>query len=220
MTGNKRLVLGLDGGPRKDWNTAAMVAAALEGARAAGAETRLVRLYDLEYRGCASCFACKRRDHYMEGVCALRDGLTPVLNDLKEVSGVVMGSPIYLGDVTACLRAFWERYIFSNLNYDADSPSVLAKGPASVVVYTMNIPRDLMGKFGYDVLLRTHAGFLERLNGAFVEQIAACDTLQWKDYSAYHAPMFDEAHKRRVRALEFPEDLARARAAGARLAAV
>ncbi|MDR1080111.1 MAG: flavodoxin family protein [Deltaproteobacteria bacterium] len=218
MPEEKLRVIGIDGGPRKGWNTARAVGEALEGAAEAGAETSLYRLWDMNFKGCASCFACKRRESFLRGACAFKDGLSPLLDALKGAAGIVMGSPIYLGDVTACLRAFWERYIFSNLNYDADNPSVMKKGPSSVVVYTMNVPSEAIPKMGYDALFRLHAGFLGRLNGDFVEQIAVCDTLQFEDYSMYHAPMFSEEHKRRVRDEVFPGDLAKARAAGRRLA--
>jgi len=40
-------VIGINGSPRKQWNTATLVAKALEGAAAQGAETELVHLYDL-----------------------------------------------------------------------------------------------------------------------------------------------------------------------------
>jgi multimeric flavodoxin WrbA len=218
MSDNKIRVIGVDGGPRKGWNTSRAVAAALEGAAEAGAETSLYRLWDLDFRGCASCFACKRRETFLKGACAFKDGLTPLLEALKGAAGVVMGSPIYLGDVTAGMRAFWERYVFSNLNYDMDNPSVLKKGPSSVVIYTMNVPAEDIAKRGYNALFRTHSFFLERLNGEFMEQIYVCDTLQFEDYSMYHAPMFSEEHKRKVREEVFPEDLKKARAAGRRLA--
>ncbi|MDR1313732.1 MAG: flavodoxin family protein [Deltaproteobacteria bacterium] len=211
-------VVGVDGGPRKGWNTALAVQAALDGAREKGAETSLYRLYDMDFKGCKSCFACKSAKGYLGGDCYLKDGLTPLLDALKGAKGVVMGSPVYLGDVTACMRAFWERYIFSNLAYDSQNPSVLAAGPSCVVIYTMNVPREAMAPFGYEELFKGHAGFLRRLNGASVEQIAVCDTLQFDDYSLFHAPMFDEAHKRKVREEAFPLDLKKAREAGGRLA--
>jgi multimeric flavodoxin WrbA len=212
-------VIGLDCGPRKGWNTATLIGSALEGAGEAGAETKIIRLYDLDYKGCRSCFACKRKGHYMEGVCAQKDGLSPVLEELKGAAGLVIGSPIYLGDVTACMRAFFERYVFSNLNYDVDHPSVLDKGPSVLVIYAMGIPERMMGGLGYDTIFRLHAGFLERLNGAFVEQMASCDTLQFDDYSKYHAPMFDEGHKKAFRESSFPGDIAKAREVGLRLGA-
>ena len=52
-------VIAVNGSPRKEWNTAAMLEKALAGAADQGAETELIHLYDLKYTGCTSCFACK-----------------------------------------------------------------------------------------------------------------------------------------------------------------
>ncbi|MBQ6352033.1 MAG: flavodoxin family protein, partial [Lentisphaeria bacterium] len=54
-------VLAINGGPRKNWNTDSLLKAVLDGAAAAGAETEMVYLYDLKFRGCVSCLACKLR---------------------------------------------------------------------------------------------------------------------------------------------------------------
>ncbi|MDK2975417.1 MAG: hypothetical protein PWP08_1788 [Methanofollis sp.] len=62
---------------------------ALRGAASVGARTELVQLYDLEYRGCTSCFACKIKGGKSYGKCAVRDGLTPVL---KKSRGMPMPS--------------------------------------------------------------------------------------------------------------------------------
>ncbi len=50
-------VIAVNSSPRKQWNTARLLKKAIEDAAAAGAETKLVHLYDLSYRGCTSCFA-------------------------------------------------------------------------------------------------------------------------------------------------------------------
>ena len=52
-------VLAINGSPRKTWNTATLLRNTLDGAASQGAETELVHLYDLDYTGCTSCFACK-----------------------------------------------------------------------------------------------------------------------------------------------------------------
>lgn len=49
----------IDGGPRRDMNTAAMIAAFVEGVHEGGGEAKVVRLYDIDYKGCRSCMACK-----------------------------------------------------------------------------------------------------------------------------------------------------------------
>jgi Multimeric flavodoxin WrbA len=52
-------IIAFNGSPRKEWNTATLLKKALKGAKSQGAETKLVHLYDLNYKGCISCFACK-----------------------------------------------------------------------------------------------------------------------------------------------------------------
>ena len=53
-------LLAFNGSPRKKWNTAQLLDHALKGAESEGAKTRLYHLYDLDFNGCISCFACKR----------------------------------------------------------------------------------------------------------------------------------------------------------------
>ena len=55
-------VIAVNGSPRKTWNTATLLQKALDGTASAGAETELVHLYDLNFKGCISCFAFKRKD--------------------------------------------------------------------------------------------------------------------------------------------------------------
>ena len=68
-------VLAINGSPRKDWNTATLLKAALDGAASEGAGVELVHLYDLAYHGCVSCFACKLKGGSSYGNCAYKDGV-------------------------------------------------------------------------------------------------------------------------------------------------
>ena len=52
-------ILAINGSPRKSGNTATLLNKALEGAASQGAKTELFHLYDLNFKGCISCFACK-----------------------------------------------------------------------------------------------------------------------------------------------------------------
>ena len=71
-------VIAINGSPRKNWNTATMLEKALEGTASEGAETELIHLYDLNFKGCTSCFACKLKDGKSYGKCAMKDELTHV----------------------------------------------------------------------------------------------------------------------------------------------
>ena len=49
-------IIGINGSPRKNWNTATLLTNALEGAASQGAETEIVHLYDLDFKGCTTPF--------------------------------------------------------------------------------------------------------------------------------------------------------------------
>jgi len=89
-------IIVFNGSPRKAWNTATLLNKALEGAASQGAETELIQLYDLNYKGCKSCFDCKMKNGKSYGKCAENDDLTPILGRIEEVGGIILGSPIYL----------------------------------------------------------------------------------------------------------------------------
>ncbi|WP_174900338.1 flavodoxin family protein [Veillonella criceti] len=56
-----------------------------------GADTELISLYPLQYRGCVSCFYCKRKDKE-HGTCIIRDDLSPVLEKkIKKADAVMLG---------------------------------------------------------------------------------------------------------------------------------
>ncbi len=76
-------VIAINGSPRKKWNTATLLGHALEGAALKGAETELVHLYDLDFKGCVSCFACKTRGGKSYGKCAVKDDLKPLFENWR-----------------------------------------------------------------------------------------------------------------------------------------
>jgi multimeric flavodoxin WrbA len=89
-------VLAINGSPRTKYNTATLLNNALEGAASQGAETELVHLYKLDFKGCISCFACKLKNGESGGRCAVEDELTPVLKKAGETDALrplVLPSP-------------------------------------------------------------------------------------------------------------------------------
>ena len=61
-------VIAVNGSPRKDWSTGTLLRSALEGADSMGAQTRVVHLYDLTYKGCTSCFRAREGQHVCRAV--------------------------------------------------------------------------------------------------------------------------------------------------------
>lgn len=210
-------VIAINGSPRKAGSTATLLGEVLSGASEAGAETEMVHLYDLNFRGCLSCFACKRRDGHYFGRCAVGDELGPVLERMTVAQAVVFGSPIYLSDVTGELRSCLERFVFPNISYD-DFGSYF-KGKLNVgFVYTMNVDREGMREHNYEVLYSWHSSFSRRVFGGGFSYLVSTDTWQFDDYAKYAARGFDVERKARVRAEDFPRDRERARSMGKTLA--
>jgi multimeric flavodoxin WrbA len=211
--------IAVNGSPRKTWNTATLLQKALDGAKSEGAATELIHLYDLNFKGCTSCFACKRKGSKYIGHCAMKDDLTSVLEKILESDVLLLGSPIYFGNITGEMRSFLERLLFSNLTYNVGHGSVFQGNVSSGFIYTMNVPEDLMKEFNYDALFHQNEDLLQRFNGTS-EYVLANDTYQFDDYSKYEASMFDEKHKAQVKAEQFPIDCQKAFDMGARLAAI
>lgn len=214
-----KTVIAVNGSPRKTWNTATLLAKALEGAAAAGAATELIHLYDLDYKGCISCFACKLKDGSSYGRCAVRDGLRPVLAKIAAADALVLGSPLYFGAVSGEMRSFLERLFFPYLQYiAAENRSLFPRALPTAFIYTMNVDEARFKEMGWDRSPADAARFLAMIFRAPSETLFAYDTLQFDDYSRYVAPIFDPAAKAMSRRENFPRDCARAYELGARLA--
>ena len=127
-------VMAFNGSPRKEWNTATLLKKALEGASSQGAETDLIHLYDLNYKGCISCFACKTKGGESYGRCAVKDDLTPIFKKVEEAGAIILGSPVYFGSVSGEMRSFMERLMFPYLIY-ADPPQFPKKYQYRVYLY-------------------------------------------------------------------------------------
>jgi multimeric flavodoxin WrbA len=209
-------VIGINGSPRKQWNTATLVAKALEGAAAQGATTELFHLYDLDFKGCKSCLACKIRGGKSYGKCVLNDDLAPVLEKIAAADALVIGSPIYFGTVTGETRSFLERLLFPYLTYTVPYGTLFPKKIKTGFIYTMNVPEEMSKEYGYEQIFTTNERYMQMLLGS-AESLCAFDTCQVDDYSKVVIESFDPIHKARRRAEVLPVECQRAFELGKRL---
>ena len=107
----------INGSPRKNGNTVSLLNKVIEGLNNSACETKTVHLRDLKFTGCLSCLACKVKGNKTNGLCALRDELRPILEEILDSDILVLGSPIYYHSPTAFTRAFMERLLFASLDY-------------------------------------------------------------------------------------------------------
>jgi len=210
-------ITAINGSPRKKWNTAMMLQSALEGAASRGAQTELVHLYDLNFRGCISCFACKLKGGSSYARCAMRDELTPVLDALDAADAMILGSPIYFGTVTGEMRSFMERLLFQYLAYTMPPSSLFGRQMQTAFIYTMNMPEKMIQETDYAVHLRQNEGALAHIFG-HSETLCSFETLQFEDYDKVVFEYCDPHERLERRRTVFPKDLGRAFALGARMA--
>jgi multimeric flavodoxin WrbA len=211
-------VMAFNGSPRKkNWNTVTLLNNVLEGAASAGAETELIQLYDLNFSGCISCFSCKKISREKDGVCAVQDDLTSVLDRVRKADALIIGTPVYYGAESASTRALLERLCFPYNKYSKDRKSLFPRRISTALIYTMNVSEELLGTLGYDRHFSITKTALEKHFGT-CELLLSTDTLQFTDYSRYESEMFDRQAKIRRHAEVFPEDCRRAFELGVRMA--
>lgn len=198
-------IVAVNAGPRMGWNTETLITEASKGAEAAGASVERFDLFRLEkYTGCISCFGCKKEK--FKGHCVCRDGLTPVLDAIRESDGLIIGSPNYLSELTASFRALYERLIFQNLTYNKETPSCNTRPIPVLLIMTSNAPEG-----AYQQLL---AGYQQTLNFLVgpTKVFVSGNTLQLKDYSKTDWPwtLFDPEEKKERHETVFPEECKKA----------
>lgn len=206
----KKIII-IDGGPRKNFNTAAMCEKVAEGVRSVEGESKIIRLYDLEYKGCMSCMACKVKGR-ASNVCKFKDALTPLLEEIAHADGLVLASPIYFGDVTGQMRTFLERLAFPWLSYNDYSMTAPKKMPV-LLIETMNGTPERNNSQGY--------GSMEYCITAALgepEHLIAYNTCQVKNYDRFELAGFSEEAKRQWRDEHWEEDLHKAYEAGRNMA--
>jgi multimeric flavodoxin WrbA len=101
------LILAINGSPNKQGNTAFLLNQVLEEAQNNGARIEMIHaidaLCDQDKPYCDACSSpCNRS-------CIDGTELEQVFNRLEEMDGLILGSPVYFGTVSAQMKAFWDK---------------------------------------------------------------------------------------------------------------
>ena len=209
-------VLIINGSPRKNMNTMTLLQKAVKGAEKAGAECEIHHLYDYEYTGCKSCFACKIKNSRTNGVCAIRDGLRPLLEKIMEADAVILGTPIYYDNISGMMRSFLERLLYpvdaNKFDENRRMVRILKRKIPFGIIYTMNAP-EFYAKEGYAHVFQSIENRLTTFFGS-CDAVFSYDTYQFRDYSRYDANMFSEEAKAKQRETQWPIDCVNAEKLG------
>jgi multimeric flavodoxin WrbA len=160
-------VVGFVGSPREKGNTTVIVNEVLRGAKEAGAETKIFNLNKLSIRGCQACYKCQTP----EGKCVQKDDMAPLYDEIFSTDAVVIGSPVFMFQVTGQMKIFVDR-LFALLYLKDGQPGNFrnkVRGRKTVTVYSQGQPETGMFAPQFDL----HEGVLGFLGFKIQERIAA-----------------------------------------------
>ncbi len=209
-------IIGFNGSNRKNGNTSKLLESVLKGSASLGAEIKLINLYDLNFKGCYSCFNCKKRDGEKYGRCSIHDDLEPIFKDIENADGIVLASPVYYRSVSGEMKSFLERLLFPYVTYTTPPVSLFPKRIKIGFVYTMNNTEHEMRENGIDKNLSVFEMVAQWAFGP-VDKLYCFDTFQFNDYSKVVADRFDPVKKAKQRDEIFPTDCKKAYDMGIRL---
>src|SRR5512138_1223421 len=99
--------LAVNGSPRPNGNTAALIESVLAPLRAAGVRTETVSLAGTALVGCTACGACRATEDRRCGI--VDDPVNEIIEKMIAADAIVIGSPVYVGGVTSATKALVER---------------------------------------------------------------------------------------------------------------
>lgn len=104
---NTLKVVGINGSPRQDGNTALLIKTVFAELERQGIECELVQLSGRPLHGCTACGACVAQKNAR---CTITDDFfNDCLAKLVAADGIILGSPVYSAGVTAQIKAFIDR---------------------------------------------------------------------------------------------------------------
>ena len=100
-------VAAFNGSPRRDGNTTILIKHVFSELEKQGIETELVQLADKVIHGCIACEKCgENRDQR----CAVKnDAANEYIEKMLGADGIILGSPVYVQDVTSEMKALIDR---------------------------------------------------------------------------------------------------------------
>ncbi len=124
--------------PRKNGNTAALLAPFLDECARLGVETERIDLYDKNISPCLGCMACQDSP---ELGCVQKDGFPAVFRSMAHCDAIVLATPIYAWYCTAPMKALLDRAVYAGTkNYGGAQGIKLLEGRNVVTLCTCGYP--------------------------------------------------------------------------------
>nr|WP_319540645.1 flavodoxin family protein [uncultured Methanospirillum sp.] len=125
-------VVGFNGSPRVNGNTATVIRHVLKGAEDAGASTELIQIPGLSISGCQACRYCKEHD-----ICRIDDDMQDLYSKIRAADAIIIGTPVYFADMTGQIKQFIDRWVAL---IDENFKSRISEGKKAGVIVTQGSP--------------------------------------------------------------------------------
>ena len=99
------MIIGISTSPRQNSNSRIALEKALETAESRGATVKLFDLNDMNITTCQACDYCVEHD----GKCCYDDDMQDIYEEIKEAYGIILATPIYMGNVSSNAKIFIDR---------------------------------------------------------------------------------------------------------------
>ena len=124
----KMKIIGILGSARENGNTDRLMKTMMKEPEANGAEKKIYNLAKMNIKCCIGCDFCKKND-----ACVQKDDMILLYEEMKTADAIVVGTPIYMGDMSGQLKTFIDRcYALKN----ADRTSKIPAGKKCGIVIT------------------------------------------------------------------------------------
>ncbi len=144
----------LFGSPRKQGNTASLLAVVMDELRKKGHEVAYFDVYESDIAGCRACLGCQKDvDHIC---CVIDDDMQPILQSVAEADVVVVAAPVYIWSAPAPVKAVLDRLVYAGCKYyggDPHGPSRF-KDKKLALVTTCGYPVDTATELFVEALKR------------------------------------------------------------------
>ncbi|MCH4184154.1 MAG: flavodoxin family protein [Eggerthellaceae bacterium] len=120
----------LNGSPRANGNTVAMIASFEKGATEAGHTVTRIDVCEKQIAGCRGCEYCHTKGN---GSCIQKDDMGQVIAELTSADMLVLASPIYYFGLTGQLQcAIHRTYALGKLTHIKRTALIMSSGAADV----------------------------------------------------------------------------------------
>ena len=101
-------VLLINGSPRENGCTYTALREVADTLEKNGIETEILQLGKRPVQGCLVCGLCRKT-----GICAIDDAVNDIIDELDEIDGIIVGSPVYYAGISGQITSLLDRLFYA-----------------------------------------------------------------------------------------------------------